>query len=118
MHRSERYSRLKELYEFQQELVELRLCTTDGRSWQVELHQDSTLRAAVQVARSSMPTSTALEQAKHDAACDPYTEAGGGVEWSLRHFSPMTGRAGQTFAANLLDSRLVRIKTFLGRDSC
>eukprot|EP01043_Picozoa_sp_COSAG02_P094138 COSAG02_NODE_30605_length_548_cov_0.873051_1_plen_39_part_10 len=29
MHRSEQYSRLKELYDFQQKLVELRLCTTD-----------------------------------------------------------------------------------------
>jgi hypothetical protein len=111
MHRSEQYSRLRELYEFQQKLVELRLCTTDGRSWHVELHQDSTLRDAVALARSAMPSSAALERADDDGIDDPYSEAGGGVEWRLRHFSPMTGRAGQTFDNNLLDSSLVRINS-------
>ena len=109
MHHSEQYSRLKELYEFQQKLVELRLCTTDGRSWDVELHQDSTLRAAVELARSALPSRTALDRVNDDGGgSDPYTETGGGVEWRLRHFSRMTGRAGQTFSTNLLDSSLVR----------
>lgn len=105
---SERYSRLKELYEFQQQLVELRLCTTDGRSWEVELHHGTTLRDAVENARSTIPSSTALEHASGDGVGDPYSSAGGAVEWRLRHFSPMTGRAGQTFATNVLDSSLVR----------
>lgn len=109
LHRSEQYARLKELFEFQQKLVELRLCTTDGRSWDVELHQNSTLRVAVELARSALPPSPALERADDGGVHDPYREAGGGVEWRLRHFSPMTGRAGQTFATNLLDSSLVRI---------
>lgn len=108
MHRSEQYSRLRELYDFQKQLVELRLCTTDGRSWHVELHQYSTLRDAVALARSTMPSSAALERANDDGINDPYSEAGGGVEWRLRHFSPMTGRAGQTFDKSLLDSNLVR----------
>ena len=111
LHRSEQYSRLKELYEFQQKLVELRLCTTDGRSWNVELHHDSTLRVAVELARSALPPSTALDRANDDGVNDPYSEAGGGVEWRLRHYSPLTGRAGQTFSTDLLDSSLVRTRS-------
>jgi hypothetical protein len=113
MHRrSERYMRLKELYEFQQRLVELRLCTTDGRSWSVELLQESTLQAAIERARSTMPA-----QAEVDGGSDPYSAAGGAVEWRLRHFSPMTGRAGQTFAADLLDSSLVSTNSSHAIDS-
>ena len=95
------------LYEFEQRLVELRLCSTDGRCWKVDILQESTLRAATEIALSALPRSTALEQ-EEGAAPDPYTAAGGAVEWRLRHFSPMTGRAGQTFAPELLDSSLVR----------
>ena len=104
--RSERCERLTGLYEFQQRLVELRLCSTDGRCWNVEVLQESTLQAATEIALSALPRSTALEQ--EGGVPDPYTVEGGAVEWRLRHFSPMTGRAGQTFAAELLDSSLVR----------
>ena len=72
----------------------------------MEVLQESTLQAATEIALSALPRSTALEQ--EGGVPDPYTVEGGAVEWRLRHFSPMTGRAGQTFAAELLDSSLVR----------
>ena len=71
--------------------------------------RETTLRAATDAVCSTLPD--APPDADGGPAADGYTAKGGAVEWRLRHWSPMTGRPGQTFAQEMADSSLATILT-------
>ena len=100
------HARLRALYAFGQRVVSLRVCSTDGRIWTVQMLQETTLHQAVQQVLDELPPLAPVAAAVPSGGTstseggDPYSKECA-TEWRLRRYSSLTGRAGETFNETL-----------------